>query len=134
MVAVRKTNVVRAAEPGFEMVCAHGARELVEAPVVVGAIGRLNMKVGHWWVVGGVLTVHLGAIPKLGLECLPQNRIERLELARTDVETTHLESYDVLKSFKVISHHRCLFQVLWSERPEIDDPLNGGAWLENFDW
>jgi hypothetical protein len=48
MMPICKSNVIRAAEPGFQTISTHTASEFIKAPVVVRAILWLNMEVSYW--------------------------------------------------------------------------------------
>lgn len=134
VVTVRKFDVVRPAQARFQMVRAHAPGELVESPIVVGLVLRVQVEVGYWWVVRGVLTKHLGAVGELGLQSLAENGVEGLELARAYVQAAHRKGDDLLQPLEVVLRLRGRSQVLRCEGPEVDNALDGGAGLEDFDW
>lgn len=51
VVTISKPNVVGATQPRLQAVCAHAAGELVEAPVIVGAVIRLHQEICNRWVM-----------------------------------------------------------------------------------
>ena len=62
VMAIRKANVIRPPQSRFQTVSTHTPGELIEAPIVIGGVLGLHMKVCDRWVVRCVLTEYLGAI------------------------------------------------------------------------
>ena len=94
VLSVCKFDVIWSSQPALEGVCPHRGCEFIKAPVFVGHVLGVQVEVGYWRVVGGVLAKDLSAITELSLEGLSEDGIERLILAGTDIDAAQGECYN----------------------------------------
>ena len=75
------------------------ANDFVIAIHFVLSLDILQKKIGDRWMMAGVLTVVLGPIVELTLQCFSQKRIEWFILTTAEVYAAHCESDHQFESF-----------------------------------
>ena len=115
------------------MVFAHLSDELVIPVHLIEALWMLDEKVGDRRVVAGVLAVVLCPVDEHALISLAQQGVKWFVLPCADVDVTKAKGYHVSQPFYRILGVRGCCQKLWCGCPEIDDSLDRGPRLENFD-
>lgn len=85
-------------------------------------------------MVAGVLAVVLCPVDEHALVSLSQQRVKGFVLPRADVDVAEAKSNHVSQPLYRILCVGGSCQKLWCGCPKVDDSLDRGPWLENFDW
>lgn len=121
--SILELNVVGSLVPHDQRVLADLRIELIEPPEVVQVIWVLNVEVRNGRMVTSVLAVDLSTIAVLSLEGFSQQRIERLLLFDSAVQTSESEGDHVFEPLLFVLGLSCLLQIDWSKAIPVADPF-----------
>lgn len=132
--AIRKLNIVWPSWALFEAISWHCSYIFIESPEFIASVIRLHVKIANRRMMGGMLTVYLGSIFKLGLECFSQDRVKWFFLVTAHVNPPYSKGYNLFKPFQWICNLRGFMKEFRSKSPVIYYSLKRRPWFKYLDW